>query len=480
MTIKRYLADADNTITNAFEGDLVTRATGSNAGMADVLEIFSVYGQATTSSAEASRALIKFDVSQISQDRNSGIIPGNGSVSFYLKMFNTEHIETTPKNYVLAIQAVSQSWEEGNGLDLDTRQDLTNDNIGSNWIKRSGNNSWVAQGGDFHATPVFTASFTSGVEDLEVDVTSLVEEWLTGSAGGGKENYGFGIFLSGSFESGNQSYYTKKFFARTSEFFFKRPVIEARFNNAIKDDRGNFYSSSSLAPASDNLNTLYLHNYVRGRLRNIPSIGTGSIFVDLYQTLGGTAETLCISTPATGGYVSTGVYSCSVCVSTTATTLRDVWHDGSGTQFHTGTISVNSFASEVYSTNEKYVLSISNMKAYYDTRDTARFRLYARRKNWSPTIYTVATATPENLIIPSASYEICRSIDGAKVIPFGTGSDMHTGLAYDVSGNYFDLDMSMLEAGYSYDIKFAFYNDSVLDWQVQPYQFRIKVREDEY
>ena len=476
MSIKRYFATADNTITNAFNDDLTTRATGSNAGAADVVEIFSIYGQATTSSAEASRALVQFNTAQKNTDRASGLIPASGEVSFYLKLFNVSHIETTPRNYTLAIQAVSQSWEEGNGLDLDTREDLTYDVVGSNWIKRSGNNSWVAQGGDFHATPVFTATFDEGTEDLEVDVTSLVEQWIAGT----KQNYGFGIFLSGSFESGTTSNYTKKFFARSSEFFFKRPVIEARFNNDIKDDRGDFYSSSSLAPAEDNINTLYLHNYVRGRLRNIPSIGTGNIFVDLYQTLGGTAETLCINTPATGGYVSTGIYSCSVCVSTTATTLRDVWHDGSGTEFHTGTIAVDSFASEVYSTNERYVLSISNMKSYYGSQDTARFRLYARRKNWSPSIYTVASNTPENLIIPSASYEICRTIDNLKVIPFGTGSDFHTGLAYDVSGNYFDLDLSMLEAGYSYDIKFAFYNDSVTDWQVQPYTFRFKVREDEY
>ena len=120
------------------------------------------------------------------------------------------------------------------------------------------------------------------------------------------------------------------------------------------------------------------------------------------------------------------------------------------------------------------------MKSYYSNEEVARFRLYARRKDWSPTIYTVASATPENLIIPSASYEICRSIDGERVIPFGTGTDLHTGLAYDVSGNYFDLDLSLLEAGYSYDIKLAFYNDSVTDWEIQPYNFRFKVRENEY
>ena len=246
MSIKRYFATADNTITNAFNNDLTTRATGSNAGAADIVEIFSIYGQATTSSTEASRALVQFDTSQISTDRTNGLIPASGEVSFYLKLFNVSHIETTPRGYTLAIQAVSQSWEEGNGLDLDSRQDLTYDMVGSNWIKRSSNNSWSAQGGDFHAAPVFTATFDKGTEDLEVNVTSLVEQWIVGT----KQNYGFGVFLSGSFESGTTSYYTKKFFARSSEFFFKRPVLEARFNTDLKDDRGDFYSSSSLAPGS--------------------------------------------------------------------------------------------------------------------------------------------------------------------------------------------------------------------------------------
>jgi hypothetical protein len=38
MGIKRYNATKDNTITNAFKGDLKTRATNSNSGLADVLE----------------------------------------------------------------------------------------------------------------------------------------------------------------------------------------------------------------------------------------------------------------------------------------------------------------------------------------------------------------------------------------------------------------------------------------------------------
>ena len=40
MSILRYTASLDNTITNAFEENLTTRGTGSNMGLADTLEVF--------------------------------------------------------------------------------------------------------------------------------------------------------------------------------------------------------------------------------------------------------------------------------------------------------------------------------------------------------------------------------------------------------------------------------------------------------
>ena len=50
MSLKRYTAIADNTITNAYQSDLTTRGTGSNIGAADSLEVFSIFAQATSSS----------------------------------------------------------------------------------------------------------------------------------------------------------------------------------------------------------------------------------------------------------------------------------------------------------------------------------------------------------------------------------------------------------------------------------------------
>ena len=63
MSIKRYFSNGDNTINNAFSSVLTTRGTGSNAGRSDILEVFSIFGQASSGSLEKSRALIKFDIS---------------------------------------------------------------------------------------------------------------------------------------------------------------------------------------------------------------------------------------------------------------------------------------------------------------------------------------------------------------------------------------------------------------------------------
>ena len=63
MAIKRYYASADNTITNAFQSNLKTRGTGSNMGLSDILEVYSIYGQESSGSQELSRVLIQFDLS---------------------------------------------------------------------------------------------------------------------------------------------------------------------------------------------------------------------------------------------------------------------------------------------------------------------------------------------------------------------------------------------------------------------------------
>ncbi len=480
MAIKRYVATADNTISNAYKENLRTRATGSNMGQADVSEVFSIYARQSTSSAELSRVLTQFRVSDISSDRTAGIIPASGSVSFYLRLFNAETSKTVPKNFTIVAQAISRSWSEGDGLDLENYKDIG----ASNWISASQGTPWTSQGGDYHVSPRYTQAFETGLEDIQIDISELVEQWIAGT----KDNYGVGIRLTSSLEDSTTSYYTKRFFARGTQYFFKKPVIEARWNSSNQDDRGDFYYSSSLAPPSDNLNTIYLYNFVRGRLTNIPVINTGNIFVTLYSGSTSPEGSKIVlhdgNTNVTGGHVSTGIYSCSISVTSAATPLKtifDVWHNDGVVQYFTGAIKpAKHYALGASTGNTRYVTNIKNLRNKYFSEEEARFNVYVRNKNWSPTIYTVASTEIQNTIIPSASYRVYRVLDGYNAIPHGTGSDLQTILSYDVSGNYFNLDMSLLEPGYEYGIKLAFYDSQRQSWIEQDQKFLFRVEDYEY
>ena len=531
--IRRYFATKDNTITNAFEEDLATRGSGSNMGASDILEVFSIYGQASSASAELSRVLIQFNVNDIIADRNTSKLAASGSVVWYLKMYDAPHSSTVPRDFKIEVLDISREWQEGYGLDMEHYQDLTKGDIGSNWMSASNTEGWTKVGGDHHSSLPAVQTFETGLEDLTIDVSDFVERWVDSR----RSNYGFLIKMSSSYEAqssssfgyygtageevtaslihnatgSTKSYYTKRFFGRDTEFFFKRPVLEARWDDSKRDDRGNFYYSSSLAPASDNLNTIYLYNYVRGRLRDIPSIGSmtpatnsGKIYISL---LSGSSDNTAPFESAlrlspddkyvqtanphvvTGGWVSTGIYSASFALTgtTSLTRVYDVWFSGSSQitasthaalQFNTSSIDTTVLYTSDITENQNYVLSMPTLQDKYRQGETIKLRLYTRAKNWSPNIYSVAVdKSIPSLIIESASYQIKRSVDDEIVVPYGTGSYYHTGLSYDSSGNYFDFDTSVLEKGYQYEIYFSIYSEDSTTYVEQPYSFKFKVSE---
>ena len=527
MAIKRYKATADNTITNAYKSDLRYRGTGSNMGAADSLEVFSIYGQQASGSVELSRILIKFPTADISTDRTNSVIPTSGNVDFILRMFNVEHASTVPKPHILTVAAVTQSWEEGIGLDMEEYKDLSYGGVGSNWEYATSGSAWSYQGGTYRTdrSSSFHVRFEDGVGDLEVNISSLVEQWLnsTGNTLGSKPNYGLMIKLTGSHEgfSGSapvhnatgskRSYYTKKFSSRSSEYFFKRPVIEARWDDSKNDNRGSFYYSSSLAPELDNLNTIYLYNYVRGRLTDIPGLSAAanrkirvSIFsgsADNSTPSGSGKSALALAkdsqSPAgvvtaldknvTGSRIATGIYSASFVVTaagTPLTKLYDVWHRGDGagahghgagvTQYLTGTIVPQTFKNYGYNPSPDYVTSVTNLKDVYKHEEKARFKLFIREKDWSPNIYSRATTALQGVPISGAYYKAYRAVDSLAVIEYGTGSSEHTRLSYDNTGSYFDLSMDLLEPGYMYAFKLI-YKTPDGNYREQPEIFKFRV-----
>lgn len=697
MAIKKYFATKNNTITNAFESNLVTRGTGANMGLSDVLEVFSIYGQAIQPSSSAhgrgsektselSRVLVHFPINEISTDRSNEDIPASGSVDFYLRLYNAKHGQTTPRSLNLEVAPVAVSWEEGFGMDMEEYQDITRDVEGSNWMNATNNvanatlvdaidisghangdkftmtvpasaggdavtytflfdsttnvnndtgantfgisrqivvddgalrdalidaingtaNSavkygdadtgagstlaagtigltakagsgaytvtltmdriggtgnvanvlsavtnfaegdklittaftggggpWNIPGGDYLTSSVVTTTLDKGTEDLEINITEMVEEWISSD---GYTNYGLGVKLTDSQEAyfdqtaghltpdsagattgsvlhnpsgAKRSYYTKKFFGRGTEFFFKKPAIEARWDSATKDQRGEFFYSSSLASEQENINTIYFYNYFRGQLRNIPGIDSkGSpVYVEIYSgsTQPGESPLDLIlpggasSTVVTGGYESVGIYTASFALTASEpqlTTLFDVWLSGTvsdaaggGTTLHTGSIKPKTIGASNYNPSPEYTTTITNLKSKYYTNENPTFRLYIREKNWCPTVYTRATDTAVGETIEDGYYKILRVADNAEILPFGTGSAVspqaagsagsYTRMSYDVSGSYFDYDMSLLEPGYMYGLKFAYFINGSYVEQPQTFKFRVEELEDQ-
>lgn len=520
MAIKRYIANADNTITDAFQSDLSTRGTGSNMGAADVLESFYIFGQvskgigASLSSAEKSRILVQFDTGQINTDRLNQLIPASGSVSWHLNLYNAPHAFQTPKDFSMVVQAVSSSWQEGRGLDMESYQDQTYEGTGSNWIRRGatddGYTTWTSEGGDFLDNELiltssgyqnYSASFVDGTENLSIDVSDLVEKWLNNDT----TNYGFGIKLKNINETGSYSYYTKKFFSRSSEYFFLRPNLEARWDDSKKDSAGTFFASSSLASGQDNLNTLYLYNYVRGKLQNIPesenhsnpyilylsaySSSTGNIYDKLPLPVGGdVVENADLN--VTGGILIgpegavAGIYTASFAMSHSLESIYPVWHYEDLVTYHTGAeITVNSIDAFNYNPTEKYLTTIDNLKPSYSKDENARFRLFIRERNWNPNNYTVMQTELKPKIIEDAYYSLYRVSDGYEVMPFGTGSltpesvgstSTYSRLSYDMSGNYFDLSMNLLQPGYQYGVRFAYYINGSYKEQEEVFKFKVE------
>jgi len=471
MSIKRYVATKDSTITNAYKSGLTTRATSANMGKSDSLEVFSIYGQASESSLELSRVLLDFPINKIKQDRENYVLPSNGNVNFFLKLDNAAHPFSLPKQSVLVVNPLSRSWEEGSGLDMETYRD--NDAV--NWLSASSTQAWTTEGGDVYDSPRFEQYFEEGTENLEVDITELVENWIDETL----PSYGLMVKLSSSLESDERSYYTKKFFSKSSEFFFKKPWIEARFDISTKDDRGKFFIYSPFVPQEDNYNTLYLYNTYRGKLYDLPTIGQGNIYVGLYPNISlplpPALEMLGGQTLVTGEWVSTGIYKADVAIDTNLDTIYDVWFDSSNNALGSGGPIITRNPDEASNfTKNGIIINVKNMKQTYHTYETARLHLNIRNAQWNPNSYTSLNTTAENQIIDDMYYKVFRVTDSFDAIPYGTGSNNHTRLSFDVNGNYLDLNMDLLEPGYSYGLKFVIYDADEWHESAQTFKFRVE------
>jgi hypothetical protein len=476
MSIRRYVASKDTSITNAYKENFIERATDANTGASDSLELYSIYNQTGDGELELSRILVQFPIEKIISDRQENQLPPVGEVQFILKLDNAVHPNTLPKDYTIVVNPVSRQWDEGIGLDMEGYKDVGF----ANWVSASSTEAWTTEGGDIHNSPEYKQYLENGTENLELNVTDLVEMWVDGSL----PNNGILISLSSSLEDDTRSYYTKKFFARGSEYFYKKPWIEARYDSTVKDDRGRFFLYNPFAPLEESYNNLYIYNVFKGKLMDLPQVGQGEIYVRLYEDpnlpvpLTGDNGPLTLldgKTVATGSWVYPGTYTVSLGVDTDLEEVYDIWFDGEDNIIGVGGLIpiVNPDGEEVYTKND-YFFAIKNLKNSYSTTEEPRFYVFIRSKSWNPNSYTSVNNSISNTIVDDLFYKVYRVADDIDVIPYGIQDTNHTRLSYDKNGNYFDLDMTLLEPGYTYAIKFLISDMEDFHESRESFKFRVE------
>jgi len=401
-------------------------------------------------SIELGRILIKFPITELSGKIFTDQTIPSASVTYKLKMFNMQHAETVPTSFDLHAFPLTRDWDEGTGTAL------PNLDYGfSNWISASSTQTWTSAGSDFNATMSGCQHFDRGLEDFEVDVTQIVNEWLTGST---ISSNGFVIKFGPTEESNTNSYYLKAFHGRESKFIERLPYLEARWDSAgLKDNRKNF--------AYNQQNKLFMYNFIRGELVNV----SNPVYVRIQDAAEGAFARFSQTLTASSNEV--GIYSASFTIVNTASfsgTFYDIWHSGA-VVYMTGNFRplwLTGSQSDQYS---EFTLNVDNLKQTFTSQEEYRFRVTARKRDYKTHFGVIKSASldMDREYIEKLYYSIINNETGEVIVPFGTGTVPYTQCGYDTNGNFFNLYMNSFVPGFVYRMLFLIdinkYDKKVVD-----------------
>jgi len=258
----------------------------TNVGLNPIFELY--YGGSEAANSYT-RLLFQFDETKLKDLYTGGTYTDLTKLTHTLRMTNTGALDTEllgtntcagkerACSFDLIVFPIDQDWDEGNGYDYG---DCTFIGEGSqslcpaNWFESETITPWSNGGGVYSGSPTILATqhFEQGNENIEIDITNIVNGYLTGDT-----NYGLGLAFTPTLEATettNHQYVG--FFTRHTQTFYE-PLVESIYNCHIKDDRADFYL--------DKDNKLYLYVNLGGTPTNLdsnPSVvitdGNGDIF----------------------------------------------------------------------------------------------------------------------------------------------------------------------------------------------------------
>jgi hypothetical protein len=225
--------------TSSYDASIYLQQPEQNAGRDEILEVGKLYYGSTMDMA---RTFIKFDVSNLET--------GSGWKAFLnLKSANSEEI---PLEYTIYANAVSQSWIMGTGTKFDN---VTSDGI--SWYYKNGTDKWMdytvtpdayvsgsdtgslsnGGGGTWYTASISSQSFTNEPDDIRMDVTNIVNLWISSSL----PNNGFVLHHHTSASVNTTDYGVLKFFSKETNTIYE-PKLEIVWDDSV----GNFNTGSLL------------------------------------------------------------------------------------------------------------------------------------------------------------------------------------------------------------------------------------------
>jgi len=231
--------------TSSFDASIYLQQPEQNAGRDEILEVGKLY---YGSSKDIARTLIKFDTGSIKSEITS---IGTGSWQTYL-VLRSANSQEIPLEYSIYANAVSQSWTMGTGTKFDN---ITSDGI--SWKYRDGINTWQdntnggsavftagttgsanAEGGTWFITGSATQSFSNEPDDIRMNVTNIMHQWVSGSL----KNNGFIVRHSIDVENNDLDYGLLKFFSKETNTIYE-PKLELVWDDSL-------FTTGSLTPVT--------------------------------------------------------------------------------------------------------------------------------------------------------------------------------------------------------------------------------------
>jgi hypothetical protein len=219
-------------LTASKDATVYLQQPNQNTGLDEILEVQKVY---YGNIKDVSHALLKFDMGYLSSSITDGSVQLN---SAHLILRETESNEI-PLEYTLYANPIFGSWEMGGGNRFD---EITTSGVTWNYREGDSNVEWVQSefepnttasinngtGGvwrtDYEATQIF--NYQSA--DIEMDVKSLIDAWLSGSV----SNEGIILRHSSDKERDTQDYGQLKFFSKETHTIYQ-PKIRVGWDDQI-------------------------------------------------------------------------------------------------------------------------------------------------------------------------------------------------------------------------------------------------------